>query len=147
MTDQAVATGRKTPIWFWIVGVLAVIWNFGGAFDYVMTKTNPAYMDSFTPEQVAYFTSFPAWFTAVWATAVFAAFFASVGLLLRTRFSFHLFALSLVLYVVSSIHTFLLSDGGDLMGAGGAIFSVFIFASLVALTWLSRWATKAEILR
>jgi len=147
MTDHAVAAGRKTPIWFWVVAVLAVVWNFGGVFDYVMTKTSDAYLESFTPEQVAYFTGFPAWYTAIWASAVFAAFFASLALLFRMKIAFVLFAASLVLFVFNTIYIYGFTPAMEMMGTGGAIFSVFIFASLVALTWLSRWATKAEILR
>jgi len=147
MTDHSVAPRRKTPIWFWIVAALATVWNFGGVFDYVMTKTSEAYLASFTPEQIAYFTGFPAWYTAIWASAVFAAFFASIALLLRLEIAFALFAASLVLFVVNTIYIYGFTPALEMMGAGGSVFSLFIFLSLIALTWLSRWATKAEILR
>jgi len=147
MDDHAVSTGRKVPVWFWIVAVLAVVWNFGGVFDYVMTKTNDAYLESFTPEQVAYFTGFPAWYVAIWASAVFAAFFASLALLLRMKIALPLFALSLVLFVANTIYIYGFTPAVEMMGAGGSVFSVFIFLSLIALTLLSRWAIKAEILR
>jgi uncharacterized membrane protein len=147
MTDHAVSTGRKTPIWFWIVAVLATVWNFGGVYDYVMTKTSEAYLAAFTPEQIAYFTGFPAWYTAIWAGAVFSAFFASLALLLRSKFAFALFAASLVLFVFNAIYIYGFTEALEIMGAGGSIFSFMIFLSLVGLTWLSRWAIKAEILR
>ena len=147
MTDHAVATGRKTPIWFWIVGALATVWNFGGVYDYVMTQTSEAYLAAFPPEQIAYFTNFPAWYVAIWASAVFLAFFASLALLVRTRFAFHMFAASLVLFVINAIYIYGFTNAVEMMGSGGAIFSAVIFVSLSGLTWLSRWATGAEILR
>jgi hypothetical protein len=46
--------GSGTPKHLWIVGVLALVWNSVGAFDYVMTETqNAGYMAQFTAEQVA----------------------------------------------------------------------------------------------
>ena len=147
MADQALNAGRKTPIWFWIVAVLAVIWNFGGVFDYVMTKTSPAYLEQFTADQIAYFTGFPAAYVAIWASAVFSAFFASLALLFRVKIAFLLFALSLGLFIVNTIYIYGLTPAFEMMGVGGAIFSLFIFASLIALTGLSRWAIKAQILR
>ena len=46
----------KTPWHLWAVGIISLLWNAFGAFDYVMTKLkNPAYMAAFTPEQQAYF--------------------------------------------------------------------------------------------
>jgi hypothetical protein len=147
MTDHAVSTGRKTPIWFWIVAVLAGIWNFGGVYDYVMTQTSAAYLEQFSAEQIAYFTGFPALYVAIWASAVFAAFFASLALLLRMKLAFPLFALSLVLFVVNTIYIYGFTPAMEMMGVGGSVFSLVIFLSLIALTWLSRWAIKAEILR
>jgi len=68
MTDQdtpqdveAPQAAPKTPIWFWVVGAVAVIWNGFGVMDFVMTQTrNAAYMAGFTPEQLEFFYGFPA---------------------------------------------------------------------------------------
>lgn len=147
MADHATATGRKTPIWFWIVAVLAVIWNFGGVYDYVMTQTSDAYLEGFPPEQIAYFTEFPSWYVAIWASAVHAAFLASLALVLRLKIAFALFAASLILFVVNTIYIYGFTPAMEMMGAGGTVFSAVIFASLIALTWLSRWAIRREILR
>src|SRR3546814_11492179 len=56
----AMNTTVKTPWHLWVVGVLSLLWNAVGAFDYTMTKLNDAdYLSAFTPEQIAYFQSFP----------------------------------------------------------------------------------------
>ena len=50
-----------TPRHVWVVGGIALLWNAFGAMDYVMTQTkNEAYMSSFTPEQLEFFSGFPA---------------------------------------------------------------------------------------
>ena len=81
MTD-AIETGAerpKTPIWFWIVAVLALIWNGFGAMDYTLTQMgNEAYLAAFTEEQLAFYLGFPLWYEAVWAIAVWSAVLGSV---------------------------------------------------------------------
>jgi hypothetical protein len=148
MADHAIATARKTPIWFWALAVLATLWNFMGVYDYVMTKLgNEAYLAGFTAEQIAYYEGFPAWYVAIWASAVFLAFFASLALLVRSRLAFPMFAASLVLFVVNTLYIYGFTQAVEMMGSGGVVFNVVIFASLVAFAVLSRWGVKAEILR
>ena len=53
---------RRTPVHLWIVGVLALLWNLMGAFDYLATQLQlESYMSQFTEEQLAYFYGFPSW--------------------------------------------------------------------------------------
>ena len=47
-------TRRRTPVHLWIVGVLALLWNLMGAFDYLATQLElEFYMSGFTEEQLA----------------------------------------------------------------------------------------------
>ena len=140
---------RKTPVWFWIIAVVATLWNFMGVFDYVMTQLGAEwYLAEFTPEQRAFFEGFPAWYVAIWALAVWLAFLASLGLLVRTRFAAPMFAASLGLFLISAVYLYGFTPAYEMMsGLGGVIFSLLIFASLVALWRLSVWAKAAGILR
>ena len=73
----------KTPVHLWIVGVLALLWNGMGAFDYLATQLElDFYMSQFTPEQLEYFNSFPKLMTACWAFAIWGAVAGTIGLLL-----------------------------------------------------------------
>ena len=109
-------TGAITPAragWkLWLVGIVALLWNAIGALDYVMTQTrNAAYMEQFTPEQLEYFYSFPAWVTAGWAIAVWGGVLGSVLLLLRKRLAEPVYLVSFVAMVITTIHNFVLTDG------------------------------------
>lgn len=65
------ATLAKAPVHLWIVGILALLWNAFGAFDYVMTQIqNAAYLAQFSDADRLYFDSFPAWAEAAWALCV-----------------------------------------------------------------------------
>ena len=138
----------KTPIWFWIVAVLAVIWNGFGMVDYVMTQTqNEAYLASFTEEQLALFMGYPAWFTAIWALAVTTAFLGSLALLFRTKWAVWLFAVSVVCYIVSCVYNFGFAGAMDVMGMAGLIMSAVIGVVLLLLLWMSLAMKKRGVLR
>jgi hypothetical protein len=141
--SEAVATGgatrSKAPVHLWIVGILALLWNAMGAFDYLATEMElEAYMSQFTEEQLAYFYGFPAWVVAAWAIAVWGGLLGSIGLLLRKSWSVWVFALSIVGMVITTIYNFGMTNGAEIMGTGGAIFSALIFIIALFLFFYSR---------
>lgn len=138
-----------TPWHLWLVGVIAVLFNAIGAFDYVMSMTQgPSYMASsgMTPEQIAHYVEMPIWMTAVWAIGVWSAMLGSVLILLRNRLAFAVFVVSLAAFLVSLIYTYLLTDGGEIMGSQMAITSVVITLFLLFFSWYSRLMTKRGVL-
>ena len=147
MSQEAAAVPRRTPVHLWIVGVLAVLWNAVGAFDYLMTQTrNESYMAQFTPEQLAYFYEFPTWVVAFWALAVWGGVAGAVLLLLRKRMAVPVLLVSLACMVVTSIHNFLLSDGLAVMGNGAVAFSGVIFVIALGLWLYARAMAKGGVL-
>ena len=128
----------KTPWHIWVVGIVALLWNSGGAFDYAMTMTrNSAYMGQFTPDQLDYFYSFPSWFTAAWAIAVWGAVLGSVLLLLRSAYAPVVFAISLLGLIATTFYSFVLSEVSYLaiVGTGGLWFALAI-GVVAVLLWL-----------
>ncbi len=148
MNNSTSVSRVATPWHVWLVGVLALLWNSIGAFDYLMTQTrNASYMSQFTPEQLAYFYAFPAWVVSTWALSVWGAVLGSVLLLLRHRWAVMVFGLSLATMVITTIYNFGLTNGADIMGTFGVIFSVVIFAIAVALFLYARHLARAGVLR
>jgi len=141
-------TISRVPLHLWIVGVLAVLWNAIGAFDYAATQLRiEPYMSQFTPEQLDYFYGFPAWSVAAWAIAVWGSLLASFGLLLRKRWAVPLFGVAIVGMVLAAIQNFLLSDGLRIMGSGGAMFTAVIWVSAFALFFYARSLAARGLLR
>lgn len=148
MSHSTSASVVAVPRHLWVVGVLALLWNSIGAFDYVMTESrNDAYMNQFTPVQRAYFYAFPAWVVATWALAVWGGVLGSILLLLRKRWAVPVFAVSLATMVITTMYNFVLTDGVAVMGVGGAIFSAVIFAIAVALYLYARRLARTGVLR
>jgi hypothetical protein len=137
----------KTPVHLWIVGILAVLWNAVGAFDYTATQYRiESYMANFTPEQLEYFYGFPAWVDAAWALGVWGSLLGSLALLLRKSWAVWLFAISIVGLAGTSVYNFLLSSGAEMMGEGGAMFTGFIWLVVLFLFFYSRAMAKRGIL-
>lgn len=60
------------PWHLWVVGVVGLLWNGYGCYDYFMTETaGEEYLRSYgmTDEMIAYYNAMPAWMTAVWPSA------------------------------------------------------------------------------
>ncbi len=144
---MAQAPAGKAPRTFYIVGVLALLWNLVGAFDYVMTETkNPAYMGQFSPEQLEYFYGFPAWFIAFWALAVWGGVLAAVLLLMRRKLAVHVFLISFLCMVVTSIYSYGVVGAGEIMGPTGMFFSLVIFVVALGLFLYARKMARKGVL-
>jgi len=137
----------RTPWHLWAVGVVALLWNSFGGFDYVMTQTqNAGYLAQFTEEQRAYFQSFPMWMEAVWAIGVWGGVLASVLLLLRSKWAFPAFLASLIAFAISVVYG-QMSGAGDIMGSMGMIFSAVIFLLGLGFVIYSRTMARKGVLR
>jgi len=149
MNSPIPAPYAVAPWHLWLVGVLALLWNGVGAFDYVMTETrNATYMSSFTPEQLAYFYGFPKWVIAAWALSVWGGVLGSVLLLLRKRWAGPVFGVSLATMLMTFVHNFVLTDGLAIMGEGSALaFSALIVVIGVALLAYARRLVRTGVLR
>jgi hypothetical protein len=137
----------KTPVHLWIVGILALLWNAMGAFDYLATQLElDSYMSQFTPEQLEYFYSFPKLMTACWAFAVWGAVAGSIGLLLRKKWAVWAFVVSCAGMIVTTIYNYGMTDGAEIMGSTGVIFSVVIWVIALFLLWYSWSQAKKGVL-
>lgn len=140
----------KTPWHLWVVGLVSLLWNAAGAFDYVMTETkNESYMANFTPEQLDYFYSFPAWAVGFWALGVWFSVIGSILLLLRSRHAFAAFVVSIVGMIGTSVYTYGVAETSmaEISGTGAMIFTAVIVVVGLALAWYARWMTAAQVLR
>jgi hypothetical protein len=146
MTDTTV----KVPWHTWLIGVFALLFNSIGVFDFVMSMVQGAeYLASagMTPAQIAHYQAMPPWMTVIWAVGVFGAFLASILLLLRKKLSLPVFSVSLAAFLVSLLYTYVLTNGGAVMGQQMAITSAVIAGLLVFFSWYSRLMTERGVFR
>jgi hypothetical protein len=147
---EASSVRPSTPWHLWVVGVVALLWNGYGAYDYVMTNVGGAdYMRSLGmgEEAIAYIMAAPAWMTAVWAIGVWGGVLGAVLLLLRMKWALHVFIASCAAFLVNLIYTYLLSEGGSVMPPESAIINAVILAFCLFFIWYAWFAGKRGLLR
>ena len=141
-------TSIKTPLHLWIVGVLSILWNAGGAYDYVATQYRlESYMSQLTPEMLEYINAYPSWMEMAWAIGIWGAVLGSVFLLLRQSFAVWLFGVSILGLAVSTIYNFILSDATAVMGNKAAVFTFVIWIIALILFFYSRFMARRRVLR
>ena len=102
MTDTTIdgAPVARTPAHLWIVGILSLLWNAFGAYDYLMTRMRDrdylSGMGMDPDRMLAYIDGFPIWAQFGWGLGVWMALLGSVLLLARSRWAVTAFALSIV---------------------------------------------------
>ncbi|MEW6019401.1 MAG: hypothetical protein AB1760_15160 [Pseudomonadota bacterium] len=144
---MAQAREDRTPIWFWIVAVVSLLWNAFGAYDYTMSHLQgEAYYRQvgMTEAQIAYMAAYPTWMHGAWALGVWGAVAGSLLLLLRSRFAAHAFAVSMLGIILSNGYALVVPGGWDVMG--GAI-TIVIAAVGLLLLWLAWSMTRRGVLR
>ena len=79
-------TTNKPTIGFWMIAVIAFIWNLMGAYMYIIQKyKTEAFESQYTSMQLDMIYSMPAWATAAFAIAVFGGVLGSATLLMRKK--------------------------------------------------------------
>ena len=89
---------------FWIVCVIGIVWNAGGAVNYLM-QTNMEFVSSMPATHQAIIVGRPIWATGGFAIGVFGGALGCILLLLRWRSSIIFFLISLIGIIVTMVHT------------------------------------------
>lgn len=131
----------RTPWHIWVIGVVALLWNAGSAFDYLMIKTgNPEYLAQMTPDQLTYLVDAPIWFHAGWGLGVWAAIAGAVLILLRSRYAVTAFWAALAGMIVAGVYTLFIADPSGIAanGTGVIILTSLIVVIQVILIFYAR---------
>lgn len=128
----------KLPVWFWIISVVALLWNLLGVSAYLMDAYN---MVELTAEQTAFKEHRPVWYTAAFAIAVFAGALGSIALLLRKKLAVVLFLLSLIAVLIIRVYEFFMQDDVEMSG-GTIVMPIIVVIVAALLYWYSKGARE-----
>jgi hypothetical protein len=131
---------NKPNVGFWIISVIALLWNLMGVLNYVAQAYMTDDMKALLPEgQRQYMESVPAWATAAFAIAVFAGVLGCLLLLFRKRMAKTVFIISLLGVIVQMSHGFM-SGIKDVYGPGGIAMPIMIIGLAAFLVWYSKFS-------
>jgi len=108
----------KPPVWFWIVSVVALLWNLIGAMAYLseafITDEGKAMLAA---DRLELMENTPAWATAAFAISVWAGVLGSIGLLIRKKWARPVLLLSLFGILVQMAYSFFMTNAAEVYGA------------------------------
>ena len=148
------AVQSRMPTHLRVVGILSLLWNAFGSYDYIMTRMrNTDYLASMMPDvdpnaTLAWIDGFPMYAQFGWGLGVWAGLAGSVLLLMRSRHAVWAFAASLIGMVLGLGYQIV--SAPPLPGAEGAMFEIMpwvIIAVGVALLYYAYAQAKKGVLR
>ena len=137
-------SNTKPPVWFWIVSILALLWNLMGVMSYL----EQAYMTDeikaqYTAEQLTLMQGVPAWVTAAFAIAVWGGLLGCIALLFRKRWAKPLLMLSLIAILIQMAYSFFMTNAAEIYGLiPGIIIPLLVIIIGIALVQFARIAEK-----
>ncbi|MGH6728525.1 MAG: hypothetical protein ACREBK_00070 [Sphingomicrobium sp.] len=132
----------------WIVGIVSLIWNAFGAYDYSMTRMrNTDYLASMMPgvdpnATLAWVDGFPMYAQIGWGLGVWGGLLGSILLLMRSRYAVWAFALSLLGAVISLGWQIVAAP--PLAGAEGMMFDAMPFVIIAIAAGLYFYANRQK---
>ena len=140
---------RKPSIWFWVAGVLFLLWNAMGCAAYLaeVTMDEVAYAERYGAGVAALRDSIPTWSVAGYAIAVWGGVAASLLFLLRRSLALPVFIVSFIGAVAGFLPLFLVDGMLDAMGTVDLIMPVFVLGAGLLEIWVSRRAKANGTLR
>lgn len=134
-------TPAATPVSFWVVAGLGMLWNAFGAYLYIMARTDPqAVLAGASPAMQDYVANMPLWANIGYGFGIWGSFAGSVLMLLRSRHAITAFLVSLIGAVISFA-------GQAVAGVLQPAEPIMILAVIVFLWWFSKREAAKGTLR
>jgi hypothetical protein len=131
---------NKPNILFWIIGVVALIWNGWGSFLYIAQAYDMEIAtEGLSQEQIALVEGMPAWYTALFAIAVFAGALGAITFLMRKKMAATLFILSFVTATINQVYWLFGTDATDVFSEKQPyLMPIIVIAIAAFLVWYSK---------
>jgi len=136
-------TTNKPNTGFWIIAVLALLWNLMGVFQFlVSTVMAEVVSDAIPEEQMALVNSLPSWYNYVFGIAVFAGLLGALLLLLRKKLAVPVFGISLLAVLVQMGYWLFATEVMDVMGLVSVVMPLIVIIVAIFLYFYSKGASQ-----
>lgn len=137
-----------TPWHLWAIGAASVLWNGVGVWQWYQKVTGAqAYWSALTMEQVFYLRSAPLWTDVAYGVAVWCGLLGALMLLLRRKLAFNAFVAGLIAMLAHAAYVLALSNGREVIGAGGTAFTLVVALIFAVQIAYSHWARRRGLIR
>ncbi|TDU40042.1 hypothetical protein BXY82_2081 [Gelidibacter sediminis] len=130
---------NKPPVYFWVVSVIAILWNAIGVYNYLshalMTQEE---LSALSKSDQTLYANLPVWYISVFAIAVFAGLLGAISLLLRKRWAYIFFFISFLAVGLQQFYILTEVNPRDIF------LSLTIIVIAVFLVWFSKRAVSRK---
>lgn len=136
----------KPATWYWVVSVLALIWNLMGVIAYLgQAFITEEIKTTLPPEQLALIEGRPAWVTAAFAIAVWGGLLGCIALLIRKRWARPLLLVSLLGIIAQTGYNLFATNAAEVFGQiQGLIIPLFVVVIGIILVLVAKIADKKQ---
>lgn len=130
---------NRSPVWFKVVAVAALLWNLLGCLAFFSDlRLSAEDLARLPASQQALYAARPAWAVAATGLAVLGGVLGCIGLLLRRKWAWVILALSLIGIVIQDFGLFVLVDGARLAGPVALVMQTIVLLVGIGLVILAR---------
>jgi magnesium-transporting ATPase (P-type) len=136
-------TSHKPNVLFWVIGIIGLIWNAMGVFQFFAENfMKETLYEGYTEEQIALMDNMPAWISVIFAIAVFSGFLGCVLLVMRKNTAVALFLISLVAVIIQMSYWLFFTNAKKVMGDGVEYMPITVIVVAAILYFYSKHALK-----
>ena len=137
---------KPTPL-YWLISIVALFWNFMGIIAYLgQAYISDDALKMLPEENQLYFSNVPAWVTAAFAVAVFGGFLGAIGLIIRKKWAYFLFVISILALVAQHVYNFFIQNYIEMTGSQ-MILPIVTFMVALFLIYFSKQKSQQGVLR
>ncbi len=140
------STNKPTKL-FWIISILALIWNAFGVFQFFVEMSMTEEMLAEYPQDIQNFMHHaPSWFTYAFGIAVFAGALGSLALVMRRKLAQFLLLISFLAVLAMTYYDFVMQND-VIMTAEFSTMPIIVFVIALFLLLFSRNSKTKSVLR
>lgn len=137
MTEQTVngGNGSKVNTWFWVIGILALLWNLAGLSAFLGNAFQwEAMTEGMSEAQIEEFKNTPMWLLIVFGIATVGGTLGCILLLMKKKLAITVFLVSFVAIVIQFVGGVIGSVAVTESGPTALIFPICVII-IGALLW------------
>ena len=140
---------KQAPMWFTILGIIALVWNLLGVGAYLIHVYMTDEMISELPQaQIDIIYNTPVWVNGAFALAVWCGLLGSICMLFKKKISVYLFQISFAGIFIQNIHSFFMIDAVGVFGlVQGLIMPSIVMFFAIVLILVNTTAKKSHWIR
>lgn len=132
---------KSTPIWFWILTVIALLWNLFGMLQFLFQVTMSSEdLAAYPEDQQAIYKFMPSWVNIAFALGVFGGVFGCIALLMKKNWAIPMFIVSLIGIIAHMYYIFFMTNSYEIFGPNGLILPITVIVVAVLLLGFAKLA-------